>query len=1234
MRSGSWLLSPAMLQNKGYLVKYTRKISIFLATGMAICLLFSWLSPQALAAEKNNRNVWAGIFNFEGYHSKNEKGNLEGYGIDLLRLISEYSDLNFIFSGYDKSWHDMQDMLRNGEIDIVSSARRTPQREEQFAFSLPVGRNYTVLAKKLQNAKLRAGDYRTYDGMKVGALAGSSQNQNLAEFAREKGFKYTLVEYESPADLAKALQDGEVDAILSSNLRKPNNEILLDVIKSDNFYIIARKEHQDIIDEINYAIEQMNLNEGDWQNRLYYRHYGPELPEKPEFSSREQDFMASVRRGDKTIKVTARKDNAPYSYEVNGHLKGVLPEYFDRAMQITGLPYVIVLPERLEEEGLKPDVILDRMDPDRIGEDEPYHGFLSDPYLSSGLARVTRNDFSGAVRKLALPAETPFSLPRRLTAGLEIKEYATAQDALRAVERGEADVAYVLPLTAIMLINRDPGTRLIYTLTHAGEANFSLYVPTSGEHELSTILKKSLKWLPPNTINQLSSKYISLDAENVSFAQYLKAHPEIVLGGALAIMLTAGLILFMWFRGRWSRRLLGATERANRELAGHLAIVEALSRDYSNVLVINADTGNTGFIKLSGFVPGAKAESSEEEQPYAEILENYVNLKVHPEDRNFVLGTFSLANIQKQLEGKGEFNGTYRVLEDGVEHHFQFTFVRPHGKGGRAYDLILAGIRNIDEMIRHEEEQKKALAEALAQSRYASAAKTAFLNNMSHDIRTPMNAIIGFTSLAASNVENVSMVQRYLGKIMTSGNHLLSLINDVLDMTRIESGKVKIEEKEVRLPEILHDLRTIFQADVRAKQLDFQIDTLNVVNENIFCDRLRLNQVLLNILSNAMKYTPPGGKVSCRVIQLAPASDGRATFQFRVRDSGIGMSAEFLKHVFEPFEREHTTTVSGIQGTGLGLAITKNIVDMMGGSIEVESESGKGSEFAVTLNFRVTGENEADKLLPQFEGVRALVVDDDINTCTSLGKMLSEMGLRPDWTTLGKEALVRAQFAIEQKESYGAFFIDWVMADMNGIELVRRLRKTVPAEVPIIILTAYDWTDVEEEGREAGVTAFCSKPVFLSELKKVLAEPGQQKEQEEEQPKGKESFFGKRILLAEDNEMNQEIAQMILENAGFKLDIVENGELAVEKMRDMPQGSYDLILMDVQMPVMNGYDATKAIRGLDDPAKAQIPIIAMTANAFEEDREEAMSVGMNGYVAKPIDIKKLMETLDAILRKR
>ena len=529
------------------------------------------------------------------------------------------------------------------------------------------------------------------------------------------------------------------------------------------------------------------------------------------------------------------------------------------------------------------------------------------------------------------------------------------------------------------------------------------------------------------------------------------------------------------------------------------------------------------------------------------------------------------------------------------------------------------------------EAQRADLEDALAAAQHANRAKTTFLNNMSHDIRTPMNAIIGFTSLVAAHIDNTEQVRGYLTKIATSSNHLLSLINDVLDMSRIESGKVKIEEKETYLPEVMHDLKTIVQADITSRQLEFYIDTADVVNEHILCDKLRLNQVLLNLLSNAMKFTKPGGMVSVRILQKGNAPDGFASYEFQVKDTGMGMSKEFLEHVFEPFEREKTSTVSGIQGTGLGMAITKNIVDMMGGVITVVSEEGKGSTFTVDLQFRVCSGPVRQDEIPELKGFRALVADDDFNTCSSVTKMLSTIGMRPDWTTSGKEAVLRTKLAREQNDSYRAYIIDWLMPDMNGIEVVRRIRGMIGDEAPIIILTAYDWSDIEEEARKAGVTAFCSKPIFMSELREILESPFAIQGMSSEDQRVL-SFEGRKILLVEDNELNQEIAVEILQETGFIMDVADDGAVAVEKIKESEPGRYDLILMDIQMPILNGYEATKQIRALNKPGVSDIPIIAMTANAFDEDKKAAFAAGMNGHIAKPIDIPKLMELLTEILK--
>ena len=586
-------------------------------------------------------------------------------------------------------------------------------------------------------------------------------------------------------------------------------------------------------------------------------------------------------------------------------------------------------------------------------------------------------------------------------------------------------------------------------------------------------------------------------------------------------------------------------------------------------------------------------------------------------------------SVGEMLEGKLSEN-TYRWIHpDGHEMYVRCGGVAKADGEGR---YLLRGYHSdVTESVREDRAQRDALADALVAAEHANRAKTTFLNNMSHDIRTPMNAIVGFTALATSHIDQKELVQDYLSKITVSSQHLLSLINDVLDMSRIESGKMTLEETQIHLPDLIHDLRTIILANVKAKQLDLNIDTQDVVNEDIITDRLRLNQVFLNILSNAIKFTPPGGTISFLVTEKPSPIPGHAVFEFRIKDTGIGMSREFQKTIFEAFTREKTSTVSGIQGTGLGMAITRSIVDMMGGTITVNSEEGKGTEFIVTIPCRLNDTPVCNETIPELMGLRALVVDDDTDTCLSVCSMLRAIGMKSDWACSGKEAVIRTREAMKQKDAFCAYIVDWQMPDINGVEVVRRIRSIAGDTAPVIILTAYDWGEIEEEARKAGVTSFCSKPIFLSELRSVLASPFQSDMEENEPEEISVDFTGKRILLAEDNEMNQLIAQAILTEAGLETAIAGNGEEAVKMMEEAPAGTYDVILMDIQMPVMDGYEAARRIRTFEDRAKAEIPIIAVTANAFEEDRKLALEAGMNGHLAKPYDIPKMMETLTQLL---
>ena len=569
-----------------------------------------------------------------------------------------------------------------------------------------------------------------------------------------------------------------------------------------------------------------------------------------------------------------------------------------------------------------------------------------------------------------------------------------------------------------------------------------------------------------------------------------------------------------------------------------------------------------------------------------------------------------------------EWDFEYVHLKTGEKRWFHNIAMGSELNGKKKYILVMSDRTSDWKM-------NQALSEAVRAAETANNAKSTFLSNMSHDIRTPMNAIIGFTTLAVSNIDDKKLVRDYLGKILFSSNHLLSLINDILDMSRIESGKLNLEETEVSLSEVLHDLKTIISGQIHAKQLELYMDAMDVTNEDVYCDKTRLNQVLLNLLSNAVKFTPAGGTISVRIRQCPGMQKCSELYEIRVKDTGIGMSQEFVQKIFSPFERERTSTVSRTHGTGLGMAITKNIVDMMGGTIEVNTVQGKGTEFIVCLPLRIQPKQHTIEKIAELEGLKALVVDDDFNTCDSVTKMLVKVGMRSEWTLSGKEAILRAQQSTELGDAFHAYIIDWRLPDMNGIEVTRQIR-SLGDDTPIIILTAYDWSDIEAEARAAGVTAFCTKPLFMSDLRENLLEAIGQKQAGTEKrilPAEGSDFKGKSILLVEDNELNSEIAVEILNAYGFLVDTAENGAEAVKKVKNSTPGKYDLVLMDVQMPVMNGYEATKLIRALDEPALAGITILAMTANAFDEDRKRARECGMDGFLSKPIVIEELIGTL-------
>lgn len=640
-------------------------------------------------------------------------------------------------------------------------------------------------------------------------------------------------------------------------------------------------------------------------------------------------------------------------------------------------------------------------------------------------------------------------------------------------------------------------------------------------------------------------------------------------------------------------------------------------------IIFKKDGQEISLLKKAGLEPPCKAS----------IWFSQWEKFVPEESRKDYCSVVNIANLKERFEqGEAEVIAEYwNFSPDGEKICVRQSFIMTRDNDTEDI-MVMVVTKEITGAVKKQKEQTQALQDALMQAQHANKAKTTFLSNMSHDIRTPMNAIIGFTTIAASHINNKEQVRECLQKVLSSSNHLLSLINDILDMSRIESGKVQIKEQECNISELMHNLVNIIQPQVKAKQLELFIDTFEVANEDVIADSLKLNQVFINLLSNAVKYTPAGGTITFRIMQKTTFRHGYGDYIFIIRDNGIGMSKEFVKHIFEPFEREATTTQTGIQGTGLGMAITRNIVEMMNGTISVESGPGKGSAFTVEITLKLQDIEKNAEQIKELDGLRALVVDDDFNTCDSVSKMLKHIGMRAEWTTSGREAVYRAKIANNEGDSFHTYIIDWQMPETNGIETARRIRSTVGNDASIIILTAYDWSDIEEEAKSAGVTAFCAKPLFMSDLKSALLMANNLAEKEETAAAWTlADFNGKRVLLVEDIELNREIAQVILEEAGFEVESAPDGTDAVSMVNGSEENYYDVILMDVQMPIMNGYEATRTIRALPREDVKTMPIIAMTANALEEDKEAALKNGMNAHIAKPINMDIFISVLKQFL---
>ncbi len=1201
-----------------------------------LCCLSFWFGSIVTNAEETmNQKVKVGFFKMDCYHEMDDKGNRSGYGYEFFSRVSKYCNMSFSYEGYNNTWEQMIDMLESGEIEILSFARKTKERENKFCFSQNhLGTSYSILTAKKGNKKIKSGDYDTYRGMKVGLVRESGRNAGFAAFAQKHKFNYKPVYYISDYEAADALQKGEVDTIVTNNFRKYENEVILDSFDEVKFYAMARRGNEKLLERLDVAIGEMDKYESDWRIELNDKYFRDDTTAL-HFTDEENEFIKQCQKENKVFKVICNPDRYPYSYFEDGKAKGIVPDIFSQIMGRAGLKYEVVQTSTRKEyhEAIAAgdiDIVMDQQID--VGKAENLGYLQTIPYLTTSLCRLQHKDLSGEdIKTIAAIQASEYQIvaAKEDVRNCKLKYYDTYWECFDAIRDKEADAAYLLLYVAETCVQEDATDTLTYTTLTGSEYEMGVGIQKNLNYALASVLSKCVYRVKRNDVQPIVDRYLSDIRPSMTPSRFLTKYPWVAIVAVLLIVLVVAFFIRYVFKTRSEKMLKtknAEMARQNSLIEEQMAVIDGLASEYFALFLLDMKSEDLRLYLHAADEPKKLRIPVTLSSNYDVAMGQYIDQFVKEEERENLKQQIKLEQLAKSIPERGIYSVNYERHTEGKVDHCQMNFANVIKTPDK--HIVVLGFRYVNKIVERELHQKQLLEDALVQAEQANRAKTTFLSNMSHDIRTPMNAIIGFTALATTHINDTERVKDYLGKIMTSGNHLLSLINDVLDMSRIESGRMKLDESECNLAEVMHDLKNIIQTDIRSKQLDLFIDTVDVLDEDVYCDRLRLNQVFLNLLGNAMKFTPPGGTISVRIIEKRDAPDGYASYEFRIKDTGIGMSRGFLKNIFDPFERERNSTVSKIPGTGLGMPITKSIVDMMGGTISVTSEKGKGTEFVVHLQFRLQTAAKKAKKIPALEGMRALVVDDDFNTCDSVTNMLIQIGMRAEWTLSGKEAVLRTKQAIERNDSYYVYILDWLIPDMNGVEAARRIRQEVGEETPIIILTAYDWADIEDEAKEAGVTAFCSKPLFMSELRKCLIQscyPEEESEETEEEEKIE--FKGRRILLVEDNELNREIATEVLTEVGLLVEEAEDGQIAVDRVSSADPGYYDLVLMDIQMPIMDGYEATREIRKLPDPERANIPIIAMTANAFEEDRKLAMESGMNEHMAKPIDISVLMELL-------
>lgn len=1048
-------------------------------------------------------SIKVGFFHFPGYHEIANDGTKSGYGYDFLRLIAPYGNFKFEYIGYDKSWSEMQNMLERGEIDVLTCAHKSPEREERFLFSnRAIGRSLTFLVANGDMSNFIPGVKSSYQNLRIGLLRDSTRNTSWRKFAMNNNISYNAKYYDSVKVMDDALHRGEINAFVSSDARKlDTRDVILERFDPSFLYVITRKDNTELMAKINTAIDRLDVVSPEWRGALYHKNYILTIADTLNLTEQEKDFIQKFNTSGKKLKITINPDRAPYSYvDANGNPGGIFYDLMKLSADKIGINYDFIATKSTTDYGqLMRDKVVDIVfDCPATPYEAETRGYnVTDSYYIGSFAEIYRK--GNAERKsvaIKAGARNLNSLYAPLYGDKIIKEYPSVKASIEAVANGEADCCYMYIYTAANYVAQDTKGVLSYGPISGNFTTFRVAVKQDSNPLIYSIFNKFAASVTDNQMSVLIANHRTEEPHN--FSTFVYRNPLTLAGMIAAIIITLSSIL-----GYQERR-------KRRELEKQAFIIRQERANFRDALLKNADFNFTvdvtedlideeiftkkGISVLSRVGVNAPCSYNMVGKLFFEKLElTFLD--------DYKINIQTCADIEEMFDN-GQTSEVYRYYSKVLDKYFEIQVLLAENETNNHLFATFI-VTDITDNVKEDLLQRQLLKDSIAQMNKANAAKTDFMSQMSHDIRTPMNAIMGMTAIAKTHIDDKARTLDCLNKIDNSSKHLLGLINEILDMSKIEAGKVTLTEEPFNIIELIDNLLVMTNVLIREKEHYLTVNIKHINHKNVLGDPGRIQQIFMNIMGNAIKYTENRGHIIFTLKENHSNVSDYGVYELVFEDNGIGMSKEFMEKIFDPFTRAEDSRTSKIIGTGLGMSITKNIINMMDGTIEVESELNKGSKFTVTIKLKLP--EEQDNLQESNNG---------------LDKNLEELDLS-----------------------------------------------------------------------------------------------------------------GKRALLVEDNEINAEIAGEVLSMMGMQVEYATNGKEAVDMMMQATDKYYDIIFMDIQMPVMNGYEATRAIRSLPGDYSKRVPIIAMTANAFSEDVLASRNAGMNEHLSKPLEIDKLIVVLNKWLEK-